>query len=176
MDTTTLEPARDTLQELSISVDYVEKFAQSVAGQLGKQIVWRGRRTTIRSLATFPQLTSVEIPHVFLLGWRSAQSQIRLVDVLPRSLKSLVILTKKLPYFESYKWNHVAIFDRLYDLVLNKDTNAPTRERIEVKGFRTRHDYRSQYARLRLACHEKGVRMSTGDHDDYYDYSFRFNM
>lgn len=175
---TTLEPVRDTLQELSIGIDYVETFAQSFTRQLGRHIVWRGGRTTIRSLVTFQQLTRVEIPHVFLLGWRSAQSQIRLVDVLPRSLKSLVILTKKLPYFESYQWTHGAIFDRLYDLVINKNTHAPALERIEVKGFGTRHDYRSQYARLRLACHEKGVRISTADDedDDLYDFSFRYNM
>jgi hypothetical protein len=129
----------------------------------------------MRSLATFPQLTRVEIPHVFLLGWSATESQTRLIDVLPRSLKSLVILTKKLYYFQSYKWNHGAIFARLYDLVIKKNTHAPVLERIEVRGFGTRHDHKSQYAQLRRACEENGVRICTGDSDDYYDYSFRFN-
>lgn len=172
----TLEPVRDTLQELSIGIDYVETFAQGFLRQLGRSIVWGGGPATIRSLVSFPRLTSVEIPHVLLLGWRSAESQIQFVDVLPRTLKSLVILIKKLPYFQSYKWNEGAIFDRLRNLVINKDMHVPDLERIEVTGLGRRYDYMTQYSQLRRASNENGVRLSMGDYEDFYKFSSRVNF
>lgn len=112
---TILEPVQDAIRELSINIDYVEAFGQNFTGQLGRPVVWRGERGIMRSLATFRQLTSVGIPHVFLFGWRFAENQISLVDPSPRSLKSLVILTKKLPYFlingitERYLMGHTTL-------------------------------------------------------------------
>lgn len=173
---TTLGPVRDTLQELSVGIDYVETFAQAFASQFGRLVDWEGRQTTMRTLVSFPKLTSLEIPHVFLLGWRSTESEIQFGDVLPRTLKSLVILIKKLPYFQSYEWSEGAIFDRLRDLVLNKDMHVPDLEHVEVTGLGRRCGYMTQYSKLRRASHANGVRLSMGEYDDFYKYSSLLNF
>ncbi|QGA15045.1 hypothetical protein EYB26_002701 [Talaromyces marneffei] len=162
---TILEPVRDTLQQLSINIDYAEQLAPTTT------VSWGGRGT-MQSLATFPQLTSIEIPHTFLLGWSPDRSGIRLVDVLPRSLESLIILTGKLYYFESYQWDPGAIFDRLYDFVVNRNTHTPVLKLIEVHSLGG-HRFMSHYSQLRRASDENGIRLRIDSYDGYYNIFVR---
>lgn len=51
-------------------------------------------------------------------------------------------------------------------LLSKKNAHAPPLKCIEVGGFGSRRDPRSQYARLRFACHEEKLRLRVGDGHD----------
>jgi hypothetical protein len=165
-----LQPVFSTLESLKIEIEFYVLCAMD----FGWGYDW-GIHDTMRSLAQFPCLARLEIPLVVLLSWDPTRD-IALVDVLPRSLKSLSLTTGCLDHFECYMWeNTMDIYSRLRAYVQSRDVHAPALEHLEVwineVCYHGDPDYSAEfieYVKLKKACCEAGITLG-GDSDDIFD-------
>ncbi len=121
------------IEHLAISIKFFTSSALEVdgGGAYEKGEHW-GVRGCVGSLTDLAHLKSLEIPTVVLLGWIASTSAPQLADVLPSSLRQL-LLRNDLNFFYKYEWNQQACLARLSEYLSEVKTHAASLDVITVR-------------------------------------------
>lgn len=120
------------LEHLVISVKFFTSSAMEVdwGGAYEKGEHW-GIKGSLGSLTDLAHLKSFEVPIVVLLGWVVSSSAPQLADILPRTLRQL-LLRNDLNFFYKYEWHQKACLDRLSGYLGRLGADAVSLEGITV--------------------------------------------
>ncbi len=148
------------LEHLVISINFFASSAMEVdwGGAYEKGEHW-GIKGSLGSLTDLAHLKSIEVPIVVLLGWVVSSSAPQLADILPRTLRQL-LLRNDLNYFYKYEWDQQACLDRLSEYLGRLKTDAVSLDGITVRlrdcPPEDRWDQDGK-KKLELLCSEAGV-------------------
>ncbi len=118
-----------------------------------------GIKGSLGSLTDLAHLKSIEVPIVVLLGWVVSSSAPQLADILPRTLRQL-LLRNDLNYFYKYEWDQQACLDRLSEYLGRLKTDAVILDGITVRLRDCPPEDRwdqDEKKKLELLCSEAGV-------------------
>lgn len=155
-----LDQVRSTLEHLTLSIDFFTTVAMELdwggSYENGNNF---GVRGSLGSLATFENLQSIEIPLILLFGWSSSPPIAKLADMLPRTLRTIV-LRNDLALFQGYDWEQAKCPRPVLEWLCERRSYQPKLERVtmRMKQYMGENDWgKDARGELERCCEGAGV-------------------
>ena len=127
-----LDKVRSTLEHLTLSINFfATDYRRLDSGGSFENGNSYGIRGGTGSLAPFEKLQSLEISSVLLLGWSSSPPQVRLVDILPQALNSIVF-RNDMAGFDHYVWEQGKCPTPVIEYLVEAKAHTPELESVTM--------------------------------------------